>query len=183
MASIGHLAVGMAAARLYSRRVEPSVRPGWTMVLMAALSMVPDLDVVGFKLGIEYSDPLGHRGVTHSLLFALTCSVIALAFAKPLKVRPWPLFALVFVVLLQHPLLDMLTDGGLGCAFFFPSNHRYFFPFTPIPVAPIGRAFLSARGLLVMGTEAVMFAPFALYALWPRKSKPAASSAKSSAAL
>lgn len=174
MASIGHMALGMAAARFYSGRVEPSVRPGRAMLLLAALSMVPDLDVIGFFIGVEYEDPLGHRGFTHSIVFALICAVLALAFAKPLRLKPLPLAVLIFLVQLQHPLLDMLTNGGLGCALFFPSNERYFFPITPIPVAPIGLAFLSKTGLLVMAVEAFMFAPFFLYATWPRKPKPAA---------
>jgi inner membrane protein len=173
MASIGHMALGLAAGRFYAGRVEPGVRPGRAMLLMAALSMVPDLDVIGFFLGVDYEAPLGHRGATHSIVFSIVCGVIALAFAKPLKLKPLPLAALIFAVMLQHPLLDMLTNGGLGCALFFPSNERYFFPITPIPVAPIGLAFLSKTGLLVMAVEAFMFAPFFLYATWPRKPKAA----------
>jgi inner membrane protein len=41
------------------------------------------------------------------------------------------------------PLLDMLTNGGLGIAVFSPfSRERFFFPVQPIPVSPIG---LSSR--------------------------------------
>jgi hypothetical protein len=36
----------------------------------AICSVVPDLDVVGFRFGIRYGDFWGHRGFTHSLLFA-----------------------------------------------------------------------------------------------------------------
>ena len=37
-----------------------------------------------------------------------------------------------------HGLLDAMTDGGLGVAFFSPfSNARYFLPWRPIQVAPI----------------------------------------------
>lgn len=173
MASIGHIALGLAAGRFYSGRVEPSARANRTMALLAALSMVPDLDVIGFFLGVDYDAPFGHRGFTHSILFSALGAGIAIAFAKRLQLRPGPLAALIFAVLLQHPLLDMLTNGGEGCALFFPSNERYFFPLTPIPVAPIGLAFLSKTGLLVMAVEAFMFAPFFLYATWPRKPKPA----------
>lgn len=168
------MALGMAAGRFYAGRIEPSVRPGRAMALMAALSMVPDLDVIGFFLGVDYEAPLGHRGFTHSIVFSLLFAAIGVVFAKPLELKPLPLFGLLFAVMMQHPLLDMLTNGGLGCALFFPSNERYFFPVTPIPVAPIGLAFLSKTGLLVMAVEAFMFAPFFLYATWPRKPKPAA---------
>jgi inner membrane protein len=35
-----------------------------------ACSVLPDLDVIGFRLGVRYSDFWGHRGFTHSLVFA-----------------------------------------------------------------------------------------------------------------
>ena len=42
-----------------------------TLVLLgAACSIIPDLDVIGFKFGIRYGDMLGHRGLTHSIFFA-----------------------------------------------------------------------------------------------------------------
>jgi inner membrane protein len=47
-----------------------------------------------------------------------------------------------------------MTDGGLGIAFFAPfDNTRYFFPFRPIEVSPIGLAFFSGRGLDVIWSE------------------------------
>ena len=64
MASVGHIAVGMAAARAY-RGAGP---PLWSsMTQWSALSLLPDADVVGFALGVQYGDPWGHRGATHSL--------------------------------------------------------------------------------------------------------------------
>jgi membrane-bound metal-dependent hydrolase YbcI (DUF457 family) len=45
----------------------------------------------------------------------------------------------LFVCALSHPLLDALTNGGRGVALLSPfSNHRYFFPWRPIEVSPIG---------------------------------------------
>ena len=47
-------------------------------------------------------------------------------------------------LLASHALLDTLTDGGLGAALLWPFNFtRYFAPWRPIPVAPIGLDFLS----------------------------------------
>jgi len=44
-----------------------------------------------------------------------------------------------FLATASHGLLDALTDGGLGVAFFAPfDNHRYFLPWRPIHVSPIG---------------------------------------------
>jgi inner membrane protein len=50
-----------------------------------------------------------------------------------------------------------MTTGGLGVAFFAPFHDaRYFFPFRPILVSPIGVGrFFSQRGLAVIGSEMV----------------------------
>jgi inner membrane protein len=48
-----------------------------------------------------------------------------------------------------------MTDGGLGVAFFSPFNNtRYFLPWTPIRVSPIGIGrFFGPRGLEVVRSE------------------------------
>jgi inner membrane protein len=53
-------------------------------------------------------------------------------------------------------VLDAMTDGGLGVAWFWPwSDQRYFLPLHPIEVSPIGLSrFLSPRGLEVLISEA-----------------------------
>ena len=50
-----------------------------------------------------------------------------------------------------------MTNGGLGVAFFYPrTNTRYFFPFHPIKVSPIGVGrFFSARGWSIIRSEAL----------------------------
>jgi inner membrane protein len=177
MASIGHIAVGMAAARVY----RDDEAPQWSsMAWWSALSLLPDADVIGFALGIEYGDPWGHRGATHSLTLALAIAT-ALGLAAPRfrfprfhptaletarqapRLRIW---AIAGVVLVSHGLLDTLTDGGLGCALLWPFDlTRYFAPWRPIPVAPIGLDFLSPSGLFVALTELVLFAPLIVFAL------------------
>ena len=75
-------------------------------------------------------------------------------------------FAIAAVVLVSHGLLDTLTDGGLGCALLWPFDlTRYFAPWRPIPVAPIGLDFLSPAGFVIAVTELVLFAPLVLFAL------------------
>jgi inner membrane protein len=65
------------------------------------------------------------------------------------------LFLWFTVVIASHGLLDALTNGGRGIAFFAPfSDQRYFFPWRPIQVSPIGVGFFSARGLRVLASEA-----------------------------
>ena len=62
-----------------------------------------------------------------------------------------------------------MTTGGLGIEFFWPvDTHRYFLPWQFIPVAPLGARMLSARGLSVVLSEAVLFLPAWAYAFWPR---------------
>jgi inner membrane protein len=61
-----------------------------------------------------------------------------------------------------------MTDGGLGVAFFAPfSNTRYFLPWTPIRVSPIGVSrFFTERALVVLKSEFVwIWIPAMLLAL------------------
>jgi inner membrane protein len=90
--------------------------------------------------------------------------------AKPLGLRPWQASVVGVLLVSSHGLLDCLTDGGLGVALFWPfTTARYFFPWRPLPVAPIGRGIFSTRGLAVMTHELVFFLPLAAYAFWPRR--------------
>ncbi|MCU0697340.1 MAG: metal-dependent hydrolase [Myxococcaceae bacterium] len=164
MASFGHIAVGLAAGRAF--RPE---RPWWCMVGFSALSLLPDADVIAFVFRVPYEAPLGHRGATHSLVFAALCGLTAL-----LARRDRRLALFTGLVVLSHPLLDMSTDGGLGCALFWPlSNERLFWPVRPLPVAPIGAGMLSTRGLSVVLTELLFFLPLVVAALWPpRRAAP-----------
>ncbi|MBL8949241.1 MAG: metal-dependent hydrolase, partial [Myxococcaceae bacterium] len=166
------LAVGIATARAYTKygaRERSFVK---SALVFAALSMLPDADVVAFALKIPYEHPFGHRGASHSILFALLCTAAAWALAKPLKLPPRATALAALVAVGTHPLLDTLTTGGLGCALAWPfSSERFFAPVRPIPVAPIGLGMLSARGLQVVVVELVMFAPLWVYALVPRRGR------------
>ena len=169
MPSIGHLAVGLAASRL-TRPPSGVTSLVWSGGLCAA-ALLPDADVVAFTLGIPYRAPLGHRGASHSLAvaaaFGLVCAIVARWRGEPLALRIGFLFALVMAT---HGLLDALTDGGLGAALAWPfSDQRFFAPWRPIPVAPIGVRMLSRRGLEVVLTEAVQFLPLFAVGLWPRR--------------
>lgn len=141
-------------------------------LLSALCAMLPDADVLGFAFGVDYGDMLGHRGLTHSLPFALCVgfAVARLAFRESeTSTRRWlGLVAYFFVVTASHGALDAMTDGGLGVAFFAPFDaRRYFFPWRPIMVSPIGLGFFTGRGLEVVGSEIrwVWLPSFALVAL------------------
>lgn len=174
MASLGHIAVGMAAARVYRRKQASRWSIVSSMVVWSFVSMLPDADVIGFRFGIAYGDPWGHRGATHSLAFSLLLGAAIGGLGMAFRLPPVRTAILASAVLASHALLDTLTDGGLGCALLWPFDlTRYFAPHTPIPVAPIGRAFFSGRGLQVALTELLLFAPLLVYALWPRQRKGA----------
>jgi inner membrane protein len=120
--------------------------------------MIPDLDVVGFRFGIHYGDFWGHRGFTHSLAFAALLAGVVLIMGFPDGVPNLgrlSLWAYLFLATASHGFLDAMTDGGLGVAFFAPfDNTRYFLPWTPVRVSPIGVSrFFSRRGLAVVRSE------------------------------
>ena len=118
-------------------------------------SIMPDMDVVAFKLGIAYADAFGHRGASHSLAFALLLGLLALACAPALRTSRLAAFVFVTLSTLSHPVLDMFTDGGLGVAMWWPlASDRLFAPWRVIEVSPIGvTRFLTERGLAVLKSE------------------------------
>jgi inner membrane protein len=66
----------------------------------------------------------------------------------------WQLTGFSLSVVLLHSQLDALTNGGGGIAFFSPfDDRRYFFPWRPIQVSPIGLAVFSRWGLRALLTE------------------------------
>jgi inner membrane protein len=135
-----------------------SAIPKRIWVIGAACSVVSDLDVIGFRFGIHYGDFWGHRGFIHSLLFAalLALFIVALGFRHGVTgMTRWSLWLFFFLATASHGLLDAMTNGGLGVAFFSPfDTHRYFFPWTPVRVSPIGIGrFIGSRGMAVLRSE------------------------------
>lgn len=137
----------------------PEMTSASVVVLGVACSVIPDLDVVGFRFGVPRGHVLSHRGLSHSIAFAVFLSA-CLAWVLPSAVSPSQgsrVIAFIFFSLstLSHGLLDAMTNGGSGVAFFAPlHNARYFLPWRPLLVSPIsvGR-FFSARGLDVLRSE------------------------------
>jgi inner membrane protein len=131
--------------------------PKRVWVLGVASAIVPDADVIGFHFGVHYQDFWGHRGFTHSLLFAAFLAVlIAVPGFRNTGSNDRRLLCLYFfLATASHGLLDAMTNGGLGVAFFSPfDTTRYFLPWRPILVSPIGVArFFSPRGLAILQSE------------------------------
>ena len=148
---LSHLAVPLAL----SVALGPDIVPPGLMALALVCAVLPDLDALGLWLGIPYDHPFGHRGITHSLPFAVALADVGALLAPALGVD----VAIAFWVLLpsaaSHGLLDALTNGGLGIALFAPfSSRRYFLPWRVIEVSPLRPSELfSRRGLHVLRSE------------------------------
>lgn len=129
-------------------------------ILGVVCSILPDADVITFQYGIPYESFWGHRGFTHSLLFALLVGVlITLVFYGVSTKKSAMLWLMVYfsICTASHSLLDAMTSGGLGVAFFSPwDNTRYFLPWRPIKVSPIGiDNFLGEWGIRVLKSELI----------------------------
>jgi len=152
---ITHSAVGVVAAKVFG----PEELPKRFWLLSIFCSVIPDADVLTFSFGIPYGHFFGHRGFFHSLFFGLFLGVLLVSVffhrEKILSRRWW--FYLIYFSLLSasHGILDAFTNGGLGIALLSPfDGTRYFFPWRPILVSPVGLAgFLSKWGLMTLKSE------------------------------
>lgn len=121
------------------------------------VAMLPDLDVIAFRLGIHYGDSLGHRGASHALFTAALVGLLGMAARYRLDVPAGRAFLFLFAATVSHGLLDTLTNGGHGVALLWPwSDARFFAPIQPIEVSPIGISrFLSGQAVSVLASEAI----------------------------
>lgn len=153
--AFAHAVAGAALWPLF--RVSGAPKHAW--IVGACLAILPDIDVVGFRFGVAYRDLLGHRGLTHALLVAaVTGWLVAVAYGHSATGAVRGRLAVYFAVAMaSHGLLDAMTTGGLGVALLSPiDSERFFFPWRPIAVSPIGiRPFFTTRGLHVLANEAV----------------------------
>jgi inner membrane protein len=160
---ITHSLLGLGIARAGTRRRMPISY--W--IAAGILPMLPDLDTPlirwlypgdSFAAAVRRDTIFSHRGITHSLLFAV---VIALLTTLALFPRPslprWRIWLILFIATASHPLTDMLTNGGSGVAIFSPFWHqRFFWPWRPVEVSPLSiRDFLNAHGWHILMNEAL----------------------------
>ncbi len=170
----GHSLWGMAAGAGWTKWPVS----GRTLLLAWVCSVAADVDTLGFRLGIPYEHWLGHRGLFHGILFAVLLALAAAAASRPDpadRTHRIGLFQLFFFCAFTHIVLDAMTNGGLGVAFFAPfSNHRYFLPWRPLNSVPIGiNQMLSRRWVPVIFKELRMlllpsFILFAAGFIWRR---------------
>lgn len=149
MASVfGHAIVGYTITKVSSIK-----NYKWLLLLAILSSILPDLDVLTFNFGIPYSHPFGHRGFTHSIVFAIIWAILLMLFFGKQNRVLW--FFVIFFSTMFHGILDAMTNGGKGIGFFIPfNNERFFFPFRPIHVSPLGiEKFFSEWGIQVILSE------------------------------
>lgn len=157
MASIfGHAVAAIALGNSFSKKFTSF--KFWLLGVLCAI--LPDADVIGFSFGIKYSSFWGHRGFSHSIVFAILLGFLIsfLFYRKHFFTSKGVLYSLFFAACtISHGVLDALTTGGLGVAFFSPfDNIRYFFPWRPIQVSPIGVArFFGEKGIRVILSELI----------------------------
>ncbi len=116
-------------------------------------AIFPDADVITLKFGIPYEHMFGHRGFTHSIFFAIVFGFfISIIFHRKDQFK----YALLYMAAtISHPILDAMTTGGRGIAFFAPfSDERMFFPWRFIKVSPMSiQRFFSDWGVQVLISE------------------------------
>ncbi|KAB7765460.1 metal-dependent hydrolase [Xanthomonas maliensis] len=117
-------------------------------------AMLPDADVLAFALHIPYADAFGHRGASHSLLFAGVLGLLGALAHRLLRADALQAALWLLVCSASHPLLDAMTSGGLGVALGWPWDQtRWFAPWRPIRVSPLASGFFNARGLETLLSE------------------------------
>ena len=149
-----HAVVGAS----FSTALPQSLRGFRAALALGFLAVMPDLDIIGFYFGVPYSNTLGHRGLSHSLPFALliAAGLVALAirfngFSVNHRLRTC---LVAYAAMGSHGLLDMATNGGLGVGLLMPfRSARMFFPFRPIEVSPISPRRFLTDGAPVLASE------------------------------
>ena len=153
--AFGHALAAVAIGKLGFKEV----RSARFWILGIICSILPDADVIAFQFDIPYEHMFGHRGFTHSLVFAAIMGfIVTIIFYRRISLfslKGMSLVLFFFMCTASHAFLDAFTDGGLGVAFFSPfDNTRYFFPWRPIKVSPIGvDSFFSEWGMRVVKSE------------------------------
>jgi len=98
---------GVAALSIGTLFARPHV-PYRVWIVGAVCSMLPDIDMIGFRFAIGYGEFWGHRGFTHSLVFAaiLATAALTLGFVRQTpSVSRAALGAYFFLATASHGLL------------------------------------------------------------------------------
>lgn len=161
MASVfGHSAAALGIFKIFPKRLHAKK----VAILGIISSTIPDIDVMAYSFGIDSHHILGHRGLTHSLIFAVLWSILLVFLFHKSENRKKLFFIYYALSMASHGILDSMTNGGNGIAFLYPlTEERYFFPLRFIQVSPIGVSnFFSEWGLQVLLSEFLFIGGFCL---------------------
>jgi inner membrane protein len=140
------------------------------LLTFPVLAMLPDIDVLWVSLGAPDAGAIGHRGFTHTPLFALFVGALAALLNGGCRRARLRFAGMVTLAVASHGVLDALAQDGRGILLAWPFwDERFHFPWRPLPDAPVGVAFFSQLGLDSLATEVLYFLPMVAYALWPRR--------------
>jgi membrane-bound metal-dependent hydrolase YbcI (DUF457 family) len=120
----------------------PAERHRVVMVLAVIAALLPDIDVFLLLTG---SRAVTHRGLTHSLLFAVLSAAALTAVARALVNLSTPrLFLLMLLACVSHLVLDFLMGAGPPIRPFAPLDDRGFL--APVRLLPIAYYARTAEG-------------------------------------
>jgi len=124
--------VGFAVSQLYV----PIQRRWLHWILAVFLAVLPDIDTFS---NAPYGAMLGHRGCTHSFIFALWLAflVASLSF-RAMRANLVILTFIYFAATASHGVLDAFTRGGFAIPLFWPFTEQRFGNWGPIPVSDLG---------------------------------------------
>lgn len=119
------------------------------ILLSTFCQWIPDINTLSYLLPIAETHSLGHRGLTHSVLFAfvLAFAIVRLLYRQftPSHWAYWGLHLWFFLLTLSRGLLDALVDSHLGAAFLWPfDTQRYLFTWRPLLDVPIDISMLTS---------------------------------------
>jgi inner membrane protein len=172
MASFGHLAVGMLAGQLHGAAAihHPRKRRYLAVALFAALSVLPDADLILVACGAHDSGAIGHRGASHSLFTALAIGLACGWLARRMNLPTVRTAVAVTIAVGSHALLDVIGEGGRGIPLLWPlSEQRFMSPWRVLPDAPRVEALFCRHGMVSVVSEFLYFLPLMAYVLWPRR--------------
>src|SRR5687767_8426183 len=125
--SFAHAAAGAALTSVVAHA--PTRR---LLIAAAVCAALPDVDALGRPFGnLSYEGAFGgHRGFTHSILFAILAGAVAawifrrdVVVARDAQFRLWLAFA---VAIASHGVLDALSTIGNGVAFWAPFSWTHY---------------------------------------------------------
>jgi membrane-bound metal-dependent hydrolase YbcI (DUF457 family) len=167
---IGHALVGIGLAAIAVPIGRVSLSPALLLGAVVA-SGLPDLDIIGLLLGHELERV--HRRATHSLIVLILLAAAATALVSTpawaasrlagLVPREWVL--IWSVVLLSHPLVDLVTTGppelygGHGPCLFWPLTARRLHVRRPLVCPPSLEQYASGQAWRRLWAELCLFGP------------------------